>query len=102
MMMYKKLIVIGIAALVAAPLMVEADVEVYGQARMSVDYNADHDTDVAKTGTTPAHVAGKSDNISVSSNASRLGFKGDEDLGNGVSALWQLEEGVAFDTNSAF
>ena len=27
----------------------------------------------------------------VSSNSSRLGFKGTEDLGNGLSAVWQME-----------
>lgn len=34
------------------------------------------------------------------SNRSRLGFRGDEDLGGGLKALWQFEQGVAFDTGS--
>lgn len=36
--------------------------------------------------------------FAVSSNVSRLGFRGDEDLGGGVKLLWQLEQQVDFDT----
>jgi len=90
--MNKKLIAIGIAAVLAAPFAAQAGVEVYGQARVSVDFNnnADDNTGMEKS------------NMSLSDNASRLGFKGDEDLGGGNSLLWQLEEGVAFDANTAF
>jgi len=33
----------------------------------------------------------------VSSNSSRLGFKGTEDLGNGLNAVWQIETAIAAD-----
>lgn len=90
--MNKKLIAIGIAAVLAAPFAAQAGVEVYGQARASVDFTSNNDP-------TPTN----SDSaIAVSSNASRLGFKGDEDLGNGLSVLWQIEQGVALDTGVAF
>lgn len=57
------------------------NVTVYGKARMSVD--------ATDNGT---------DNLTnVSSNASRLGFKGIEDLGNGMKAFFQLETLVNLD-----
>ncbi len=90
--MKKTLIALGVAAVVAAPIAAQAGVEVYGQARASVDFVNNNDT-----------TAGNEDSaISLSSNASRLGFKGDEDLGNGLTAMWQLEQEVNFDTGAAF
>ena len=61
--------------------------QVYGAAKLSVDMidtgskAAGADTDLSK----------------VSSNSSRLGFKGAEDLGDGLSAVYQLELGVNMD-----
>jgi predicted porin len=37
---------------------------------------------------------------SMSSNSSRLGIKGDEDLGGGLKAVYQMEFGVAMDGNT--
>lgn len=34
----------------------------------------------------------------VTSNSSLIGFKGAEDLGNGLKAIWQVESGLAIDT----
>ena len=34
----------------------------------------------------------------INSNSSLIGFKGSEDLGNGLKAIWQVESGVAIDT----
>ncbi|MFZ5592947.1 MAG: porin [Pseudomonadota bacterium] len=88
--MQKKLIALAVAGALAAPLAAQADVEVYGQARMSVDYN-NNDTPVT----------GDDKNaLAVSSNKSRIGFKGSEDLGGGLKALWQIEQGVEFDTGA--
>jgi predicted porin len=90
--MNKKLMAIGIAAALAAPFVAQAGVEVYGDARMSVDFsdNGDNNTGQEKS------------KASVSSNASYIGFRGDEDLGNGMSAMYQLEQGVNWDTGHAF
>ncbi|WP_312263876.1 porin, partial [Rivihabitans pingtungensis] len=33
----------------------------------------------------------------VTSNSSLIGFKGSEDLGNGLKAIWQVESGLAID-----
>lgn len=93
-MMRKRRLVTAVAATMAvgASFAVQAGVEVYGKARMSLDFINNDDS-----------TAGNEDSaVSLSSNTSRLGFKGDEDLGNGLSALWQLETQVDFDTGSAF
>ena len=88
--MNKKLIAVGIAAALAAPLAAQAGVEVYGQARASVDFNNNGDDNPGQ----------EKSNMSLSSNASRIGFKGDEDLGGGLTALYQFETGVSFDTGA--
>ncbi len=65
-----------------------ANVTVYGVANVSYDF--------IDTGTTTAGVQGTNVN-KVSSNASRLGFKGSEDLGDGLSANWQIESLIVMD-----
>lgn len=88
--MNKKLIVVGIAAALAAPLAAQAGVEVYGDARVSLDFVNNND-----------NTAGNKDtSIELNSNYSYLGFKGDEDLGAGMTALWQIEQEVQFDTGT--
>jgi predicted porin len=88
--MNKKLIAIGIAAALAAPLAAQAGVEVYGDARASLDFVNNND-----------NTAGNKDStVSLSSNYSNIGFKGDEDLGAGLTALWQIEQEVDFDTGT--
>ncbi|MEK7322304.1 MAG: porin [Pseudomonadota bacterium] len=89
--MNKRMIAAGVVAAMMAPL-AQAGVEVYGAAYVSLDFNNNND---------PA--AGNEDSaISLTSYDSRLGFRGDEDLGNGLSALWQIEQQVDFDEGTAF
>ncbi len=85
--MKKKLYAALIAALCAAPFAVQADkpYEIYGQARMSVDVIDSGAGSVSE----------------VSSNASRLGFKAVEDLGNGLRALFQFETLVNLDDGAS-
>src|SRR3569623_1187098 len=90
--MNKKLIVLSIAAAMAGPLAAQAAVEVFGEARVSLDFVSNYDIDTAN----------KDSTVSLTSNYSRLGIKGDEDLGNGLTALWQIEQVVEFDTGAAF
>ena len=87
--MKKSLIALAVAGVVAAPVAM-AEVTIYGQANVSYD--------VVDNGTSTAGAAGTSTN-KVSSNASRIGFKGTEDLGNGTSAIWQIESGANIDTD---
>ncbi len=93
--MNKKLLALAVAATLA-PAVAMADsgnVTVYGVANMSVD-------SVSATG---AGSAADSQNVPthgrVSSNNSFLGFKGTEDLGNGLNAIWQIEQTVNMDAS---
>lgn len=77
----KKLYAVMAGILLATSAAAQADIILYGKARTSIDL-----TDNG------------ADNVtSVSSNSSRLGFKGDEDLGNGLKAIFQLETLVTLD-----
>jgi predicted porin len=94
--MNKKLIAIAIAAAVSAPAMAAtSNVEVYGLMSMGVDSVSNNDGTAAASNSTRV---GR-----VSDYASRIGFKGNEDLGNGLKAIWQIESGVTADggTSSA-
>ncbi len=72
--MHKKLISLAVAAAFAAPAAM-AEVAVYGKVHMDI-VSTDSSTE---------------ENIEVTSNASRLGFKGSEDLGNGLKAIFKYE-----------
>jgi predicted porin len=106
--MNKQLIAVGTALALAAPLVVQAGVEVYGDARVSVDFATNNDNGTGTgscnydsgTNTNDPTVSCQKSKMSVSSNASFIGFKGDEDLGDGMSALWQFEQGVDFDSGN--
>ena len=85
--MQKKLLALAIAGALAAPMAVQAqgsNVQIYGLLQPSIDF-VDNGND---TGT------------SMQNNNSRLGFKGSEDLGNGLKAIFQLESAVDFDDRS--
>jgi predicted porin len=85
--MKKSLIALAVAGVVSAPAFAAtANVDVYGKFHMSLNLPGDQ----ADTG------AGSGD-LQLASNASRIGFKGAEDLGGGLSAIWQLEQTVNLD-----
>ena len=86
--MCKTLITVVASIALAVPVVAQAEVEIYGQARMSLDFNSNNDPDIANEDSAMA----------ISSNVSRLGFRGNEDLGSGLKLLWQLEQQVDFDT----
>jgi len=78
--MNKKLIVTAMGlALAAAMGAANADVKLYGQVDLSVNYDD------------PAANAGGDDDINMTSNQSAIGVKGSEDLGNGMSAFFKIE-----------
>jgi predicted porin len=83
--MQKKIIALAIASALTAPALAFADATVYGQANLSVDIVNDGLTNSARTN-------------QLNSNTSRLGVKGSEDLGSGLSAIAQLEGTVALDS----
>ena len=74
--MNKKLLTIAIAAAMVAPMAASADTTLYGRINNSVVHTDVDDGD---------------DTWDVEDNASRLGVKGSEDLGNGLKAVYQLE-----------
>jgi len=84
--MNKKLIALAIAAALApaAAMADSGNVVIYGQVNASYDN--------ITTGTPGQDTLNR-----ISSNNSRIGFKGTEDLGNGLSAIWQMEQTVAMD-----
>ncbi|HXU92641.1 MAG TPA: porin [Gallionella sp.] len=88
--MQKKIIALAIAAAVSAPAFADtSNVTVYGVANVSYD--------LTSTGTDAAGTSPGFSNNKVSSNTSRLGLKGSEDLGDGLSAIWQIEQLISID-----
>ncbi|OHC69696.1 MAG: hypothetical protein A2045_10935 [Rhodocyclales bacterium GWA2_65_20] len=78
--MQKKIIALAVVGLMSGAAFAQSNVTIYGQMRVSVDHtNAQ---------------AVNSDFWSVSDQASRIGFKGAEDLGGGMKAIWQWESAV--------
>lgn len=80
------------AAPAPAPANIASGITIYGQVNLSYDH--------VNNGTTAAGVAGASNN-KVSSNVSKFGIKGDEDLGGGLSVIWQIEQQVDIDAAAA-
>ena len=87
--MQKKIIVLAIAAALTAPALAFAEATVFGQANLAINIVNDGNTN---SGTSHE----------LSSYGSRLGFKGSEDLGTGMSVVWQMEGSVDVDTGASF
>ena len=80
----KKILAVAIATAFAAPAFAAtSNVDIYGKLHMSLNWYDDIPTN-------------KSD-IGISSNASRIGFKGSEDLGGGLKGVWQIESSLNLD-----
>ncbi|RFA30374.1 hypothetical protein CAI21_07180 [Alkalilimnicola ehrlichii] len=80
--MNRKIMALASAAALLAPAVASADVDVYGRAHLSVDF-LDNGDDSA---------------VNVSSNSSRLGFRGKHDLDYGLRGIYQIESEIRFDT----
>jgi len=89
--MQKKIIALAIAAAISGPAFADGNVTVYGVANASFDL-VDNGSIGATSGTR---------NNKISSNASRIGFKGSEDLGEGLKAVWQIESLISLDGAAA-
>ncbi len=90
--MQKKLIALAVAGLVSVPAFAQSNVTIYGVVDMGYKYQGDNVTDGVKT---------RNGIDSGISGGSRLGFKGTEDLGNGLKAGFVLEQGIAADTGDS-
>ncbi len=88
--MNKKLVAVAVAGLLAAPLAAQAqtaNVTLYGRLNLDMEVvNAKQDAPIPGTP--------KTNMFFVKSNSSRLGVRGSEALGGGLSAVFQIESGL--------
>lgn len=84
--MKKKLIALVVGAAAVVPSLAMADVTVYGRAHVSTDF-LDDGADYSET--------------NISSNSSRLGFKGDHQINPDLKAFFQIEQQINFNTGSS-
>ena len=89
--MQKKIIALAIASALTVPALAFAEASVSGQINMSID--------MKKDGAVAPAVENSTNNIV--SNQSRLIIKGTEDLGGGLSAMYQLDNRFNADAGSA-
>lgn len=91
--MQKKFIALAVAGLVSGAAFAQSNVTVYGVADATFEFAtiSDSVTSGSNVGT----------QTRVNSNSSLIGFKGEEALGNGLKAIFQIETGLALDSNAA-
>ncbi|MFJ3055967.1 porin [Herbaspirillum sp. NPDC087042] len=92
--MRKSLLALAVLGAFASAAQAQSSVTIYGIIDASLSYNSK----VATTGT------GNGNRMGVDSgaiNGSRIGFKGSEDLGGGLKALFNLENGFTVDNGAA-
>ncbi len=85
--MQKKLIALAVAGLVSAPVFAQSNVSIYGIADAYMGFGSHGDNDYA--GVDQGGLFG-----------SRIGFRGTEDLGNGLKAVFTLEQGINIDNGT--
>lgn len=92
--MKKSLITLSLGTLLVTPMTISAveiagkKLDIYGKLHLSIDYSDRDDPSVTNDG------------MSISSNSSRLGFKGKLPLENGMEVIWQAEQEVRWDDSS--
>ncbi|MDR3159135.1 MAG: porin [Zoogloeaceae bacterium] len=89
--MQKKLMVLAVAAAVSGAAAAQSNVQIYGVVDVGFSHRGDNvDDDIGSKNAIDDGI----------SSGSRLGFKGSEDLGNGLTALFVLENGFATDNGN--
>ncbi len=78
--MNKKIIALAVAALASSASFAQSNVTIYGEANAGVEVTNVNGGGISKN--------------RVESQTSYIGFKGAEDLGNGLKAIFQIESGV--------
>ena len=97
--MNKKLVAVAVAGLLAAPMAAQAqtaNVTLYGRLNLTMEAVSGRQAQDPANGT-PVTVQNRTV-YRVSSNSSRLGVRGSESLGGGLSAVFQIESNVSADT----
>lgn len=92
--MQKKLIALAVAGLASTAAFAQSNVTIYGAADATFD-------NVRATGATAGSGSDFKARNRVTANSSFIGFKGVEDLGNGMKAVFQIENGVNLDNGAA-
>jgi len=90
--MQKKVIALALASLVSGAAFAQSNVTIYGTVDMGYLYRSGGNGAVAKNG-------GQSD-FQSNSAQSNIGFKGVEDLGNGLKALFDIQYRISPDANA--
>lgn len=89
--MNKKLIAVAVAGVLAAPVvMADNSVTIYGVADVGLEQ-------VEAKGATAGAAADVVSKSRVTSNSSYIGFKGQEELGGSLKAIWQIEQQIDID-----
>ena len=89
--MNKKLIAVAVAGVLAAPaVMADNSVTIYGVADVGLEQ-------VEAKGAAAGQAADIASKSRVTSNSSYIGFKGAEELGGGLKAIWQIEQAIDID-----
>lgn len=100
-MINKKVMALAVAGALAAPAAAFAqasNVQIYGTFDLSINsINHNGFSPYAGTGTTVGAAVPGVSKFDVYNQSSRLGFKGTEDLGNGLKAWFQAENNIAAD-----
>ncbi len=91
--MQKKVIALAVAALASSAAFAQTNVTIYGV--MDVGQAFVKSSGAANGGANQSTVG------RLDSNSSHIGFKGVEDLGNGLKAIFQYESGIAADSAGA-
>ncbi len=117
--MQKKIIALAVAGLASTAAFAQTNVVVYGVADGSFDYVWTSGRDAQSVGTTSSTLVTGGNtfrtttlqtsrqsqefdgNTRVSANSSYIGFKGSEDLGNGLKAIFQYEMGLDFTSGNS-
>jgi predicted porin len=96
--MQKKIIALAVAGLASTAAFAQSNVTIYGSVDVGYAYRFDAENQTAGN-------AGQSNSRSSldtgASAGNRLGFKGVEDLGNGLKAVFLMESGFAMDNGSS-
>jgi predicted porin len=96
--MQKKHIALAVAALASSAAFAQGNVTIYGLVDVGFSHRSDN---TRNDDNNPNNNVGSQNAIDDGiSSGSRLGFKGTEDLGNGLTALFTLETGFATDTGN--
>lgn len=82
--MQKKLIALAVAGLASSAAFAQSNVTIYGTLRPSYDFVSIKDAAGNKTNSI----------TNMNANTSTIGFKGSEDLGNGLKAIFQMEYNI--------